>query len=168
MKWANPVPIAKAILQREAGPMNWRNPVQVIALVGWKMFRAGSLAAVLTAQMAVRTARFLHAIPTALMIFFAGAGVTIWHFAARPFPALEANPLLDLLEYHNPDFYSAVLIWYYVSPLVAVMITGSILRSIWKVWIERRRRDFLPFGAVRLQREWDIWGSKLRDSGNRC
>ena len=22
--------------------------------------------------------------------------------------------------------------------------------------------------AVRLQREWDIWGSKLRDSGNRC
>ena len=21
---------------------------------------------------------------------------------------------------------------------------------------------------VRLQREWDIWGSKLRDSGNRC
>ena len=45
MKWANPVPMAKAILQREAGPMNWRNPVQVIALVGWKMFRAGSLAA---------------------------------------------------------------------------------------------------------------------------
>ena len=22
--------------------------------------------------------------------------------------------------------------------------------------------------CVRLQREWDIWGSKLRDSGNRC
>ena len=22
--------------------------------------------------------------------------------------------------------------------------------------------------TVRLQREWDIWGSKLRDSGNRC
>ena len=153
MKWANPVPMAKAILQREAGPMNWRNPAQVIALVGWKMFRAGSLAAVLTARMAVRTARFLHAIPTALMIFFAGTVVTIWHFAARPFPALETNPLLDLLEYHNPDFYSAVLIWYYVSPLVAVMITGSILRSIWKVWIERRRRDLLPFGALP---EWPI------------
>ena len=148
MKWANPVAMAKAILQREAGPMNWRNPVQVLALIGWKMFRAGSLAAVLTARMAVRTARFLQAIPTALMIFFAGTGVTIWHFAARPFPALEANPLLDLLEYHNPDYYSALLIWYYVSPLVAVMITGSILRSIWKVWIERRRRDLLPFGAL--------------------
>ena len=153
MKWANPVPMAKAIFQREAGPMNWRNPVQVIALVGWKMFRAGSLAAVLTARMAVRTARFLHAIPTALMIFFAGTAVTIWHFAARPFPALETNPLLDLLEYHNPDFYSAVLIWYYVSPLVAVMITGSILQSIWKVWIERRRRDCMPFGALP---EWPI------------
>ncbi len=153
MKKPNLVLAVQAILQREAGPMNWRNPVQVIALAGWKMFRAGSLAAVLTAGMAVRTARFLHAIPTALMIFFAGAGVTIWHFAARPFPALEANPLLDLLEYHNPDFYSAVLIWHYVSPLVAVMITGSILRSIWKVWIERRRRDLLPFGALP---EWPI------------
>ena len=153
MKWTNPVPMAKAILQREAGPMNWRNPVQVIALVGWQMFRAGSLTAVPTARMAVRTARFLHAIPTALMIFFAGAGVTIWHFAARPFPALETNPLLDLLEYHNPDFYSALLIWYYVSPLVAVIITGSILRSIWKVWIERRRRDLSPFGALP---EWPI------------
>ena len=95
----------------------------------------------------------MHAIPTAVMIFFAGTVVTIWHFAARPFPVLEANPLLDLLEYHNPDFYSAVLIWYYVSPLVAVMIGGSILRSIWKVWIERRRRDLLPFGALP---EWPI------------
>ena len=26
----------------------------------------------------------------------------------------------------------------------------------------------LRFELVRLQREWDIWGSKLRDSGNRC
>ena len=54
MKWANPVPIARAILQREAGPMNWRNPVQVIALVGWKMFRAVTA----LAMIAARTARF--------------------------------------------------------------------------------------------------------------
>ncbi len=26
----------------------------------------------------------------------------------------------------------------------------------------------VDLSAVRLQREWDIWGSKLRDSGNRC
>ena len=59
MKWANPVPIARAILQREAGPMNWRNPVQVIALIGWKMFRAVTV----LAMVAVRTARFCTRFP---------------------------------------------------------------------------------------------------------
>ena len=56
--------------------------------------------------------------------------------------------MLDLLEYHNPKFYSAVVIWYYLSPLVAVMLAGSISLSIWKVWIEARKRDLLPFGAL--------------------
>ena len=148
MKWTHLVPMVQEILQREAGPMDWRNPVQVLALIGWKMFRAITL----MVRVAAWTARFLYAVPTALMIFFAGSGMTIWHFSARPFPALGANPLLDLLEYHNPDFYSAVLIWHYVSPLAAVMIGGSIIRSVWKIWIERRR-DLLPFGMLP---EWPI------------
>ena len=29
-------------------------------------------------------------------------------------------------------------------------------------------QEFESTKLVRLQREWDIWGSKLRDSGNRC
>ena len=56
--------------------------------------------------------------------------------------------MLDLLEYHNPTFYSAVVVWYYLSPLVTVMLAGSILLSIWKVWIEARKRDLIPFGAL--------------------
>ena len=56
--------------------------------------------------------------------------------------------MLDLLEYHNPNFYSAVVLWYYLSPLVAVMLTGSIALSVWKVWIEARKRDLIPFGAL--------------------
>ena len=56
--------------------------------------------------------------------------------------------MLDLLEYHNPNFYSAVVVWYYLSPLVVVMLGGSIVLSIWKVWIEARKRDLLPFGAL--------------------
>ena len=56
--------------------------------------------------------------------------------------------MLDLLEYHNPDFYSAVLVWYYASPLAAVMVGGFIVRSVWKIWIEVRGRDLLPFGAL--------------------
>ena len=67
---------------------------------------------------------------------------------ASLFPALETVPLLDLLEYHNPNFYSAVVLWYYLSPLVAVMLAGSIFLSVWKIWIEARKRDLLPFGAL--------------------
>ena len=56
--------------------------------------------------------------------------------------------MLDLLEYHNPTFYSAVVLWYYLSPLVAVMLTGPIALSVWKVWLEARKRDLVPFGAL--------------------
>ena len=72
----------------------------------------------------------------------------MWSFVRRPFPALETVPLLDLLEYHNPNFYSAVVVWYYLSPLVTVMLAGSIILSIWKVWVEARKRDLIPFGAL--------------------
>ena len=77
-----------------------------------------------------------------------GGWFAVWSFVRRPFPALETVPLLDLLEYHNPNFYSAVVLWYYLSPLVAVMLAGSIVLSIWKVWLEARKRDLIPFGAL--------------------
>ena len=41
-----------------------------------------------------------------------------------------------------------MVLWYYLSPLVAVMLTGSIALSVWKVWLEARKRDLLPFGAL--------------------
>ena len=28
------------------------------------------------------------------------------------------------------------------------MLAGSIILSIWKVWIEARKRDLIPFGAL--------------------
>ena len=40
------------------------------------------------------------------------------------------------------------MLWYYASPFVAVMLAGLILMSVWKVWLEARRRDFAPFGAL--------------------
>ena len=56
--------------------------------------------------------------------------------------------MLDLLEYHNPNVYSAVVLWYYLSPLVTVMLTGSIALSVWKVWLEARKRDLnCPSGS---------------------
>ena len=66
----------------------------------------------------------------------------------RPFPALDENPLLDLMNYHTPTFYGWVLLWYYVSPFAAVMLAGLFVMPIWKVWFESPGRDFATFGGL--------------------
>ncbi len=133
---------------REAGPMNWKNPVRVVAYIGWEIFNVMAFLVGEWVRYGVRASQIVLAIPPTVILFSGGVWFAVWSFVRRPFPALETVPLLDLLEYHNPNVYSAVVIWYYLSPLVAVMLAGSISLSIWKVWIEARKRDLLPFGAL--------------------
>ena len=133
---------------REAGPMNWKNPVRVVAYIGWEIFNGVAFLVGEWVRYGVRAGQIFLAIPPTVILFFGGSWFAVWSFVRRPFPALETVPLLDLLEYHNPKFYSAVVLWYYLSPLVAVMLAGSIILSIWKVWIEARKRDLIPFGAL--------------------
>ena len=133
----------KEIWHREAGPMNWKNPVRVVAYIGWEVFNGVAFLVGEWVRYGVRASQIFLAIPPAVILFSGGAWFAVWSFARRPFPALETVPLLDLLEYHNPHFYSAVVVWYYLSPLVAVMLAGSISLSVWKVWIEARKRDLL-------------------------
>ena len=83
-----------------------------------------------------------------ILLFFGALGYALWSFVRRPFPMLGDSPLLDLMDYHTPNFYGWVMLWYYASPFVAVMLAGLILMSVWKVWLESRRRDFAPFGAL--------------------
>ena len=81
-------------------------------------------------------------------LFFAGLGYAAWSFVRLPFPMLGESPLLDLVDYHTPNFYGWVMLWYYASPFVAVMLAGLMLLSVWKVWLEGRRRDFATFGGL--------------------
>ena len=41
-----------------------------------------------------------------------------------------------------------MVLWYYLSPFVAVMLCGLISVTVWKVWLEGRRRDFAPFAKL--------------------
>ena len=41
-----------------------------------------------------------------------------------------------------------MVLWYYLSPFVAVMLSGLISVTVWKVWLEGRRRDFAPFAKL--------------------
>ena len=133
---------------REAGPMNWKNPVRVVAYIGWEIFNGVAFLVGEWVRYGVRASQIVLAIPPTVILFCGGVWCAVWSFVRRPFPALETVPLLDLLEYHNPNFYSAVVVWYYLSPLVVVMLGGSIFLSVWKVWIEARKRDLIPFGAL--------------------
>ena len=81
-------------------------------------------------------------------LFFAGLGYAVWSFVRLPFPMLDENPLLDLVDYHTPNFYGWVMLWYYASPFVAVMLAGLLILSVWKVWLEGRGRDFATFGGL--------------------
>ena len=101
---------------REAGPMNWKNPVRVVAYIGWEIFNGAAFLVGEWVRYGVRAGQLFLEIPPTVIFFFGGAWYAVWSFVRRPFPALETVPLLDLLEYHNPNFYSAVVIWYYLSP----------------------------------------------------
>ena len=83
-----------------------------------------------------------------ILLFLGGLGYALWSFVEHPFPMLDENPLLDLVDYHTPSFYGWVLLWYYVSPFVVVMLSGLVVLTVWKVWLEGRRRDFAPFAKL--------------------
>ena len=147
-KWRKLTTALSRLWHRKAGPMNWKNPVRVVAYIGWEIFNGAAFLVGEWVRYGVRAGQIFLTIPPTVILFFGGVWFAVWSFVRRPFPALETVPLLDLLEYHNPNFYSAVVVWYYLSPGVTVMLAGSIILSIWKVWIEARKRDLIPFGAL--------------------
>ena len=95
-----------------------------------------------------RAGQFVLALPALLLFVFAGLWYAVWSFVRRPFPSLDEHPILALVQYHTPDFFSFMVLWYYLSPFVAVMLCGLISVTVWKVWLEGRRRDFAPFAKL--------------------
>ena len=144
MKWRELVPFLRALWHRPAGPMNWKNPIRVLAVAGWSVFQS----LVLLVWAGWRAVRFFAGLPAPVILFFAGLWYAVWHFLRRPFPALGESPLLDLMNYHTPTFYEWVMLWYYAAPFVTVMLAGLFVMSIWKVWFESRGRDFATFGRL--------------------
>ena len=145
MKWRELISFLRALWHRPAGPMNWKNPIRVLAVAGWSVFQT----LVLLVWAGWRTVRFFAGLPGPMILFIAGLWYAVWHFVRRPFPALGENPLLDLMDYHTPTFYGWVMLWYYAAPFVTVMLAGLFVMTIWKVWFESRGgRDFATFGRL--------------------
>ncbi len=144
MKWREVGPYLTELWHRPAGPMNWKNPIRVFAVAGWLVVQGF----VLLGWAVFRAGQFIVALPALVLFFFAGLWYAVWSFVRRPFPSLDENPLLALVNYHTPNFFDWLLLWYYVSPFVAVMLSGLIAVTVWKVWLEGRRRDFAPFAKL--------------------
>ena len=49
----------------------------------------------------------------------------------------EADPVAVLARYHTPNFYAAVVAWYYVAPGVAALLAGQFLISTSRIWFAR-------------------------------
>ena len=158
MKWREVGPYLTELWQRPAGPMNWKNPIRVFAVLGWLVVQGFVLLGwagwrvfqglMLLGWTVFRVVQFVLALPALLLFFFGGLWYAVWSFVRRPFPSLDEHPILALVQYHTPDFFTAMLLWYYLSPFVAVMLCGLISVTVWKVWLEGRRRDFAPFAKL--------------------
>ena len=147
MRWQNPIPVLRALGRHPAGPMNWRNPIRVAAVLGWPVIRVAALIG--WSQLAddpVFCGAPGSGDPFSGRPDMRGLGGGLY----RPFPLLETNPLLDLVAYHTPRFYLWMVWWYYLSPAVVVMLGGLILLSIWRVFFESRSRSLAPLGMLRV------------------
>ncbi len=144
MEWREIAPYLRELWHRPAGPMNWKNPIRVFAVVGWGLVQG----LVLLGWAVFRAGQFVVALPALVLFFFVGLWYAVWSFVRQPFPSLDENPLLALVNYHTPNFFDWLVLWYYVSPFVAVMLCGLIAVTVWKVWLEGRRRDFAPFAKL--------------------
>ena len=158
MKWREIGPYLQELWHRPAGPMNWKNPIRVFAVLGWLVVQGFVLLGwagwrlfqglMLLGWTVFRVVQFVVQLPALLLFFFGGLWYAVWHFVRRPFPPLDEHPILALVQFHTPDFFSAMLLWYYLSPFVAVMLCGVVSVTVWKVWLEGRRRDFAPFAKL--------------------
>ena len=59
-----------------------------------------------------------------------------------PFPAFGVNPFLDLIALTAPEIYLVIRAWHYAAPAAATILAGSLVLSVWRVWLEPRRRDW--------------------------
>ena len=68
------------------------------------------------------------------ILIIGGLGCSAWGFLYRPFPLPGDDPMLDLVLYHTPNFYTWIVWWYYLAPAAAVIVGGLFLITVWRVW----------------------------------
>ena len=90
--------------------------------------------------------------PWTLVLIGVALTALAWRAFVAPFPGPGGNPYLDLIAHHDPGLHRAIHVWYFLTPGVAVLLAGSIMLSVSRVWLQpltrRRNRGRLPAWPV--------------------
>ena len=78
--------------------------------------------------------------PATLAVIGTALGASAGHALRAPFPGTGGNPVLDLIAYHDPGLHAVLRVWYYAAPGIAVLLAGSFVLSVWRVWLQPRAR----------------------------
>ena len=68
-------------------------------------------------------------------------GAVLGNAIIAPFPGPGGNPALDLMAFNDPAFHRALAVWHCAAPGVATLLAGSLVLSVWRVWLRPRRRS---------------------------
>ena len=63
---------------RKAGPMNWKNPVRVVAYIGWEVFNVVAFLVGEWVRYGIRAGQILLAIPPTAILFSGGVWFAVW------------------------------------------------------------------------------------------
>ena len=74
-----------------------------------------------------------------IILLGAPAGTVLGNALAVPFPGPGSILALDFMACHDPAFHAATAIWHYAAPSIATLPTGSVVLSVWRVWLRPRR-----------------------------
>ena len=73
-KWRKLTTALGRFRHREAGPMNWKNPVRVVAYIGWEVFNGAAFLVGEWVRYGVRASQIFLAIPPTVILFSGGGG----------------------------------------------------------------------------------------------
>ena len=90
--------------------------------------------------------------PWTLVLIGAALVALAWRAFLAPFPGPGGNPYLDLIADRDPGLHRAIHVWHFFAPGVAVLLAGSVMLSVSRVWLQpltrRRNRGRLPAWPV--------------------
>ena len=73
-------------------------------------------------------------------IFAGGIFAASWSYFFSPFPPIGAYEALDLIAWHSPRIYTALVFWHTVTPAAATWLGGYVGLTVWRVWGESNRK----------------------------